>query len=151
MWFERYYCAAIEKRFTLTKPQEEEDVGLTQSENELWHLYARDGDHFLVPFQCDICHFKNLINRDPGQTVEDIKLIVTIRRANLDDFWVREPDKVAVTRRKGVRIGKFGNIVGLTKLFPAMEPLPLEDTVGIGIVVYMLQRSLDKEKYKDAL
>ena len=83
--------------------------------------------------------------------MEDIKLIVTIRRANLDDFWVREPGKVAVTRRKGVKIRKFGNIVGLTKLFPAMGPFPLEDTVRKGIVVYMLQRSLDKGKYKDAL
>jgi len=74
---------------------------VTQSEDKLRHLCVRDGGHLLLPFQCDICHFRNLTNRDPGQTVEDIKLMVWICRANLDAFWAREPGNVTATRRLG--------------------------------------------------
>ena len=30
------------------------------------------------------------MNRDPGKEVEDVKVIVSIRQANLDDFWNKE-------------------------------------------------------------
>ena len=151
MWCGRCYCAAAEESFPLTKPQEEEGFDLTQSEDKLRHLCARDGDHLLLPFQCDLCHFRNLTNRDPGQAAEDVKLIVSIRRANLDAFWAREPGTVAATRREGVKIGKLGNLMGLSMLFPAMGPFPLEDTMGMGIAVCMLQRSLEKGRYRDTL
>ena len=72
------------------------------------HLCARDGDHLLVPFQCDLCHFRNLTNRDPGQSVEYVRLIVAIRRANLDIFWVRELGPVTATKRESVKIGRLG-------------------------------------------
>ena len=61
------------KIFPLTKSQEEEGFDLTQSEDKLRHICARDGNHLLVPFQCDLCHFRNLTNRDHGQTVENVK------------------------------------------------------------------------------
>ena len=86
MWCERCYCAAEEEIFPLTKPQDEEGFDLTQSEDRLRHLCARHGDHLLFPFQCDLCYFRNLTNRDPGQSVECVRLIVAIRRANLDAF-----------------------------------------------------------------
>ena len=115
------------------------------------HLCARDGNYLLVPFQCDLCHFRDLTHRNPGQAVEDVKLIVSIRQANLDAFWAREPGTVVATRREVVKIGKLGNLIGLTKLFPAMGPFPLEDIIGMGIAVCMLQRSLEKGRYRDTL
>jgi len=41
--------------------------------------------------------------------------------------------------------------VGLIKLFLAMGHFPLEDTLGMEIAVCMLQRSLDKGRYRDTL
>ena len=151
MWCGKYYFAAEEESFPLTKLQEEEGFDLTQSEDRLRHLCARVGDHLLVPFQCDLCHFRNLTDRDPGQSVEDVRLIVAIRRANLDAFWAREPGTVAATKREGVKIGRLGALVGLVNLFPAMGPFPLEDTQGMGIAVCMLERSLDKGRYRTTL
>ena len=41
-------------------------------------------------------------------------------------------------RRDGVKIGKLGSLMGLAKLFPVIGPFSLEDTMGMGIAVYML-------------
>ena len=151
MWCGRCYCAAEEESFLLTKPQEDEGFDLTQSEDRLRHLCARDGDHLLVPFQCDLCHFRNLTDRDPGQLVENMRLIVATRLSNLNAFWAREPGTVAATKREGVKIGRLGALVGLVKLFPAMGPFPLEDTQEMEIAVCMLERSLDKGRYRNTL
>ena len=83
--------------------------------------------------------------------MEGVKLIVAIRCANLDAFWAREPGTVAATKREGVKIGRLGALVGLVNLFPAMGPFPLEDTQGMGIAVCMLERSLDKGRYRTTL
>jgi hypothetical protein len=53
-------------------------------------LVARDGDHLLVPFKCDMCIFRKLQGRNPVLTnPQDSLLIAFIRRANLDLFWSR--------------------------------------------------------------
>ena len=49
---------------------------------------GRNGDHLMTSFQCDICHFRNMKNRDYiAGRVDDQKLMVCIRRANLDAFF----------------------------------------------------------------
>ena len=53
--------------------------------------------------------------------------------------------------REGVKIERLGASVGLVELFPVMGPFPLQDTQGMGIAVCMLQRSLDKDWYRDTL
>ena len=45
---------------------------------------------------------------------------------------------VVAARRDGVKIGKLGSLMGLTKLFPTMGPFLLEETMGMGIAVCML-------------
>ena len=42
-------------------------------------------------------------------------------------------------------------MLGLSNILPVTGPLPLEDTMGMEIAVYMLQRSLYKGRYKDNL
>ena len=111
---------------------------MTQSKNKQRHLQARDGDYLLVPFQCDLCHFRNLTQRYPSHSDSDIRLVVVIRRANLDAFWAMEPGTVGATKREGVKIGRLGDSMGLHHLFPASGPFPVEDTLGMGIAVYML-------------
>jgi hypothetical protein len=46
---------------------------------------ARDGDYFMVPFECDTCMFRKLCSRLPIDTLEsDTRLLKAIRRDNLD-------------------------------------------------------------------
>lgn len=63
--------------------QDEDLVDLTKGEDKQIHLRARDVYHLFVPFQCEPFYFHNLTNRDPSKSEAGIKLVVSIRRANL--------------------------------------------------------------------
>ena len=53
-------------------------------------LQARDGDHLMTPFECDLCIFRKLRKVDPTPNIsQDELLMVCIRRINLDSFWAR--------------------------------------------------------------
>ena len=69
-------------------------------------------------------------------------MIRTIRRANVDAFWSREPGTVEATRRESRNILVVGNRLGLENVLPVMGPFPLIDTQGMGIAVSILLRSL---------
>jgi hypothetical protein len=48
-------------------------------------LVRRDGDNLVCPFQCDLCHFRNIKKQDPfASDLQDLNLLRGIRRANLD-------------------------------------------------------------------
>jgi hypothetical protein len=56
---------------------------------------ARPGDHLMTPFQCDLCHFRNIQGGNPSEElVGHGALLAAIRRANLDAFWARRPNTV---------------------------------------------------------
>ena len=126
---------------------------VTEKEDANRFLFARNGDNLVTPFQCDLCHFRNLMERDPVANLpQDIRLQKLIRRANLDALWAREPSTVRKTLllcRQGygvaVELG-FGH-----KLYRPMGPFPLEDTFGMGAAVVMLQLSLKQGKYAKTL
>ena len=98
--------------------------------------FTRNGDHLFAPFQCDLYQFRNIKLRDPRvNVIPDKKLLVAIRRANLDAFWGRSSNIVASNRgdvKKILRIleGEFG----ISNIFPPMGPHPLEDRWGVAII-----------------
>jgi hypothetical protein len=47
-------------RFFRFIPADEEGLDWRPQDDLLRHLQAHDGDHLLVPFQCDTCLFRNL-------------------------------------------------------------------------------------------
>jgi hypothetical protein len=52
------------------------------------YVDARDGDNLLVSFECDVCIFQKLWDREPNSELEVEKLaMMCIRRVNLDAFW----------------------------------------------------------------
>jgi hypothetical protein len=56
---------------------------------------ARAGDHMMTPFQCDVCHFRNIYHRDPdARILVEAETLEFIRHAILDSFWSREPTMV---------------------------------------------------------
>ena len=62
-------------------------------------MIARKCDNAFTPFQCDYCWFRNLTKRDPILVSQaDQRLLVFIRRANLDVFWSRTHDTVNKSR-----------------------------------------------------
>jgi hypothetical protein len=51
-------------------------------------LRGRDGDHTMVPSECDLCVFHKLRNRSPDPNSQPDKLLqACIRRIILDAFW----------------------------------------------------------------
>lgn len=115
--------------------------------------FARDGDNFMCPFQCDICHFHNIMNRDPGQhPSKDKLLLVGIRRAILDSFWGRATTTV---RNNTYGIKKFwhilDNVLGIPRALPEMGPFLVKDIWGMHIAVTILQRTLDPGRYQSTI
>ena len=76
----------------MVRPQEEEGFDLTLESDKGRHMSARNGDHLMIPFKCELCHYRNLKKMDPVGDKEDVTLLRAIRRANLDAFWSREPE-----------------------------------------------------------
>ena len=49
----------------MVRPQEEEGFDLTLESDKGRHMSARNGDHLMIPFQCELCHYRNLKKMDP--------------------------------------------------------------------------------------
>jgi hypothetical protein len=113
------------------------------------YMMGRNGDNLVTPFQCDLCHFRNLMKRDPLMSLpQDLRMLKLIRRANLDALWSREPSTVLATLN-GCRYGSsIARYLGFGDyLFPPMGPFPLQDTFGMGIAIVMLESSLRPGRY----
>jgi hypothetical protein len=116
--------------------------------DETRFVQARNGDHLITPFQCDLCHFRNVYKRDPsGRKGSDLLALRCIRRANLDALWAREPGTVAGNLSGAKRLHDIGTgILEIPGITPPMGPFALQDKFGMGIAMTMLLRSLDAGK-----
>ena len=109
---------------------------------------ARPGDHLMTPFQCDLCHFRNIYRRNPtGGSPEEDLFFTTIRRVILDAFWARASSTVQSNLQEMRRYIKLCTRVGAERPFDeGMErgPFPLRDSWGALVACTMLIRSLDE-------
>ena len=107
--------------------------------------FARPGDHLMTPFQCELCHYRNLTQRNPSfNRPEHQECLAHMRRANLDAFWSREPPTVEGHLREGFRVEATADRLGLGTLSPSLGPFPLEDSLGMQAALAVLVRSQDK-------
>jgi hypothetical protein len=113
------------------------------------YLEARNGDNLMTPFQCDTCHFRNVMDRDPVISLaQDLRILKCIRRANLDSLWSLEPRTVSRNLRECRRGINIASSLGFkSKLFRPLGPFPLEDKFGMGAAIVILQLSLNPGKY----
>jgi len=81
VWCRSCYVTLDRNEFLVARPIDEGGIELQEEADQLRFLKGRDGDHLVTPFQCDLCHFQNIMDRDPEKL---------IRRANLDALWARE-------------------------------------------------------------
>lgn len=126
-------------------PKDADGEIILEEKDKMRYLEARDGDHLVTPFQCEICHVRNIIGRDPQYDLaSDIRLIKLLRRASLDAFWSSEPKTVAGTLREARRGLRIASSLGFRdKLFTPLGPYPLKDTFGMRSAVIMLEVSLN--------
>jgi hypothetical protein len=105
-------------------------------------LKARDGDHILVPFECDLCIFRKLRKHPPDVgSATDRLLMACIRRANLDSFWSRATDTVRGNRDKTKMGIDFSRSVGLEGPYLHEGSLPPHDHCGYEVAIQMLLNS----------
>jgi hypothetical protein len=117
-----------------------------QSENE--YLQARNGDHTLVPFECDLCIFRKLRKSSPDLSSETDKLLLgCIRRMNLDAFWSRSSDTISGHRGKLEHSLKLSKLVGLKGPYQHDGPMPSYDHCGYEVAIQMLLNSKNPGKY----
>ena len=114
--------------------------------------YARDGDHLMVGFQCDLCIFRRLRKRDPEEIVKkDRNLLAYIRRANLDAFWSRSPATVAQNKYRVRRsIKDLNDELGITDgPFYDHGPYPNYDSEGYTVAYSVLLASRRSGRYEE--
>ena len=109
---------------------------------------TRDGDHMMLPFQCDMCHFINIYHQLPivGNSGDDL-LIKVICQANLDSLWARERSTVCSNFAEAKRSVRIKSTFQMDhRILPQLGPFPLEDIWGVGEAVCLLWWTLDPEK-----
>lgn len=88
------YCAPCYRRYEedpfpiqTTLEEEEGESGFeTEESHEERFQSAREGDHVMsLPFECDMCQFRNVAQRDVDWcNAKDIYTLICIRGASLD-------------------------------------------------------------------
>jgi hypothetical protein len=108
---------------------------------------GRDGDHLMgVPFECDLCSFRNVSGRDPAfGNRKDLFTLTAIRRVSLDVMWAREPATVAGNwARARADFNMVSNHLSLETgtLLPRLGNPKLEDRVGMAVALATVCTSL---------
>jgi len=107
-WCGPCYTPTDNLGFPIALPTDEEGVTAMDPDDAKRFLQARNGDILVTLFQCDTCHFRNLMGRDPiANLAPDVRVLKLIRRANLDALWSRKPSTatgVLLTCRQGARV-----------------------------------------------
>eukprot|EP00956_Cyclotella_meneghiniana_P019574 scaffold33694_cov98-Cyclotella_meneghiniana.AAC.1 len=102
-----------------------------------------------IPFECDLCHFRNINKRDPELTSsKDGHTLMCIRRANLDACWSRAESTVRSNLNRIVMDTQSAEFtLELYDYLPKLGWSKLEDRVGMAIALVTLNSSLRPGKY----
>ena len=150
MWCGECFRETGTWRFPVREFLDEDGELLETSEEEGRFRVGRNGDHLASPFQCELCHFRNMQGRNPDlRMVDDYKFMCFARRASLDAFWSRESSTVLGNLREAQRDESFAREFGIASFTPPMGPFPLEDSFGMRAAIAVLRRSLDKGRYEE--
>ena len=70
----------------------DESKVLMDSQDKDRYQRGRNGDHLMgVPFECNLCHFRNMERRDPvWNCAKDVDTLEAVKMVLLDKFWARE-------------------------------------------------------------
>ena len=149
MWCGKCYSSKNELEFfianevQLLTPADGDDDRLasgwiTRKDDKERYVDARDGDDLLVSFECDVCIFQKLWDREPNSELEVDKLaMVCIRRVNLDAFWSGAQSTSGGNAGK-VREGlRQSEKLGLKGPYLAPGPLPPYNHCGYAMQIVL--------------
>jgi hypothetical protein len=103
------------------------------------YLVGRDGDHLLVPFECDLCIFRKLRLCDPLPSCEQDRLLLAcIRQITLDSFWSRASSTVLGNRDKIRQGSVLSNLVGLEGPYVHFGSMPPTNTFGYEVAIQIV-------------
>jgi hypothetical protein len=132
-------------KFPIRHKVDDDGDTVVEEEDKIRFLCARAGDHLMTPFQCEMCHVRNLLGQNPrADKPSNTALKAMICRANLDSVWSRESSTVRSNLKEARRMERTMQKYGLPSATPSMGPWPLEDSVGMKAAIAVLDRSLDK-------
>jgi hypothetical protein len=109
------------------------------------HKFARDGDHLITPFQCDLCVFHCLMGHNPAS--QYVLLLSCIRQVNLDTLWDRETATVEANHRSLNKLLQLWSLLGISPNLPVFGPCPLDGQFGYSIAVVMVLKSREPGHY----
>jgi hypothetical protein len=113
-------------------------------------MEGRAGDQMMAPFQCPLCHFRNIMKRDPWDDNEgEQEILEFVVRAILDAFWGRETTTVTKNLSEARRMERTFSRLRMPLGTLSMWPFPLSDDMGMQAAVAVLDRSMDPGKYAE--
>ena len=130
--------------------EEEEERGFeTEEMRESRFMCGRLGDHVMsLPFECDVCHFRNLAERDVDwDNPQDVFTLICIRAANLDAMWSKEAETVEKNFERmelDLKNALATLSISTGVIFEEMGNEEMKDKVGMGIALVTLIASLRK-------
>ena len=97
-----------------------------------------------VPFECELCHFRNLARRDPDwNSPRDMRQLTFMQGANLDVICSRRPSTISLNRRRTWRdYSDAVEVFDIHELIPAFGSEEVRDRVGMGVAITALEASL---------
>jgi hypothetical protein len=125
------------------KAFDDEGFDQTLGGNKKSFKVGQDGDNLMFPFQCDLCHFRNIQKQDYWATDANNRLLVQcIHQALLDVFWARESLTVRANLWGARKLEGIGHSLGMERsVCPPMGPYLTEGTMGMGLAVCILIRT----------
>mgnify|MGYP007080209174 CR=1 FL=1 len=148
-WCASCYVQEGPIEFVVRQTLDEEGNVIVKNNDTTRFLIGRDGDHLMTPFQCEICHFRNICTRDPHPILKSDQLaLVYMRRVNLDAFWKSSSSTVLHNCGQISRCLATGIRLGISDMLPPLGPFPLEDSLGMKAAMAVLDKSLDKGSYE---
>jgi hypothetical protein len=159
VWCGKFYTSNKEVEFVVNSLVPE--VGNEADESRLqavWNTrrqsktefhYARNGDHLMVPFDCDFCIFAKL-SGSSGRAVntdKDALMLACIRRAYLDAFWSRVASTVVANGDRVRASLVLSEAVGLHRPYNSQGNLTHFDCCGYKVAIQMLLASRKPGRY----
>ncbi|KAL7530331.1 hypothetical protein ACHAXR_005038 [Thalassiosira sp. AJA248-18] len=137
----------------LEEEDENEDLVTEEDLNKRFRK-GRNGDFVMgFPFECDLCHFRNVSRRDPNpMDRKDQFTLMCIRRANLDAMWSRETSTVSSNlSRLQQDYRESMHVFSMEDPLPVLGHDDVKDRAGMKCALFTLNASLRTGRYADHL
>ena len=150
VWCPECFVPVGNKRFLIQVGYDDDGKKLTRQGDEKRFREGRAGDHLMAPFQCPLCHFRNIMKRDPWKNDDiDDEILEFMVRIILDVFWGRETATVDKNLKEAMRSERTFSRLRMPSGTPPMGPFPLADVCGMQAAISVLDRSMDSGKYAE--